>query len=87
MAHSFLWTGDPSEAEGVRLTAGHDRFGKPVDGSRAHYPNLSGDGLWTTPADIALLAAEVMSAWHGLSAFLPQALVRRMLTGYGCACV
>ncbi|WP_169088824.1 serine hydrolase domain-containing protein [Paenibacillus sp. PL91] len=85
---TFFWNGlsKPRIAEAAGLTAGHNKHGNVVDGTRAHYPNLSGAGLWTTPSEMALIAIEVIKAWGGDHAsLLSPALAQKMLTGYGCA--
>lgn len=69
----------------AEATVGHDKFGRIVEGKRAHYPNLSGAGLWTTPTELALLTLEVIKAWNGDAAsILRPDMARMMLTGYGC---
>jgi CubicO group peptidase (beta-lactamase class C family) len=85
---TFFWNGlsKPDGSKGARLTAGHDKFGNVVNGTRAHYPNLSGAGLWTTSSEMALVAVEVVKAWGGdLTSLLTQQSAQQMLTGFGCA--
>lgn len=85
---TFFWNGlsKPRRAEGARLTAGHDKHGNVVNGTRVHYPNLSGAGLWTTPSEMALIVIEVIKSWGGdLTSLLSPDSARKMLTGYGCA--
>ncbi|OPA78688.1 hypothetical protein BVG16_12580 [Paenibacillus selenitireducens] len=85
---TFFWNGlsKPRCAEAARLTVGHDKHGNMVTGTRVHYPNLSGAGLWTTPSEMALIAIEVIKSWGGdLTSLLSPASAQKMLTGYGCA--
>ncbi|WP_053375281.1 serine hydrolase domain-containing protein [Paenibacillus sp. FJAT-27812] len=85
---TFFWNGltKPDGSEEASLTAGHDKHGNVVIGTRAHYPNLSGAGLWTTSSEMALIAIEVFKAWSGgVTSFLTQHSAQKMLTGYGCA--
>jgi CubicO group peptidase (beta-lactamase class C family) len=64
--------------------AGHEKFGRIVAGKRAHYPNLSGAGIWTTPTELALLTLEVIKAWHGdTTSILQPDIARKMISGYG----
>ena len=55
--------------------------GQPLEGKRRYFPGLAAGGLWTTPADLARFAVEIMSCWAGKShKILSQASVREMLT-------
>jgi CubicO group peptidase (beta-lactamase class C family) len=63
-----------------RATAEH-KGGQPLSGKRRYFPGLAAGGLWTTPADLAQFAIEIMSCWSGDShKILTQASVREMLT-------
>lgn len=88
LQNTFFWNGlsKPRNTDVARLTAGHDKHGNVVEGTRVHYPNLSGAGLWTTPTEMAVIANEVIKSWDGDSTtILSSASARKMLTGYGCA--
>ena len=63
-----------------RATTEH-KGGQPLEGKRRYFPGLAAGGLWTTPADLAKFAIEIMSCWSGSShKILSQASVREMLT-------
>ncbi|CAH1198862.1 Putative D-alanyl-D-alanine carboxypeptidase [Paenibacillus plantiphilus] len=93
LSRTFFWGGDAGSGASLDIdkardgaVTGHDKHGRPVEGKRAHYPNLSGAGLWTTATEFALLSMEVTKAWNGDTAsFLRPDLARMMLTGHGCA--
>jgi len=64
----------------ARATTEH-KDGNPLAGKRRYFPGLAAGGLWTTPADLAKFAVEIMSCWSGKShKILLQASVREMLT-------
>jgi len=64
-----------------RATTEHKK-GEPLAGKRRYFPELAAGGLWTTPADLARFAIEIMSCSRGKSTkILSQASVRQMLTG------
>ena len=44
---------------------GHRHDGAPVPGGWHVYPELGAAGLWTTPADMARLAAALLDTFHG----------------------
>jgi len=81
LKRSIFWDGivnGPADT-----TMGHDKRGQVVEGKSAHYPNLSGAGLWTTPSELLVLARDVMKAWNGdPNGILRPAMARMMLTGY-----
>jgi CubicO group peptidase (beta-lactamase class C family) len=63
------------------LALGHDAGGEPIAGGWRNMPEGAAAGLWTTPADLCLLACDVMAAWSGRPAqVLNQETARRMLT-------
>lgn len=63
-----------------RATTEH-KGGQPLNGKRRYFPGLAAGGLWTTPADLAQFAIEIMRCWSGDShKILSQASVREMLT-------
>lgn len=87
LQQTFFWNGtsNPATAEDSSLTSGHDKHGKVVAGTRVHYPNLSGAGLWTTPSEMALIAIEVMKSLDGETpSLLSPELAHAMVAGYGC---
>ena len=63
------------------IATGHRPDGTPVPGGWNTYPEQAAAGLWTTPSELALYAAEVQRAWRGESArVLDGAVARAMLT-------
>lgn len=63
------------------LATGYRSDGTPVPGGWHTYPEQAAAGLWTTPSELALYAAEVQRAWRGESArVLDGVLAREMLT-------
>jgi hypothetical protein len=63
-----------------RATTEH-KDGQPLEGKRRYFPGLAAGGLWTTPADLAQFAVEIMLCWSGKShKILLPASVREMLT-------
>ncbi len=64
----------------VRATTEH-KDGQALEGKRRYFPGLAAGGLWTTPADLAQFAIEIMLCWSGKSQkILSPASVREMLT-------
>jgi CubicO group peptidase (beta-lactamase class C family) len=49
----------------ARAAAGHRADGTRVPGIRRHYPGLAASGLWTTPAELGVLLADLGRAWAG----------------------
>jgi CubicO group peptidase (beta-lactamase class C family) len=63
-----------------RATTEH-KGGQPLKGKRRYFPGLAAGGLWTTPADLAQFAIEIMSCWSGKShKIISQASAREMLS-------
>ena len=63
------------------IATGYRSDGAPVDGGWHTYPEQAAAGLWTTPSELALYAAEVQRAWRGESGrVLGETLAREMLT-------
>lgn len=89
LRRSFYWNGVSNPPHGIltdTLTAGHDRQGNVVNGTRAHYPNLSGAGLWTTPSEMSAIVLAIMKSWNGdTGSLLTPELAHKMLTSFGCA--
>lgn len=70
------------------VAAGHHVNGAPVRGGWRVQPELAGAGLWTTPADLTRLGAELDRAAAGRSGLLSREAAGQMLTpvldpGYG----
>ncbi|BBH23217.1 penicillin-binding protein [Paenibacillus baekrokdamisoli] len=92
LSRTFFWDGSIQYGAGETdfkaregAVAGHNKLGRIVEGKRAHYPNLSGAGLWSTPTELAILTNEVIKAWNGdTTSILQPDIARMMLTGYGC---
>jgi CubicO group peptidase (beta-lactamase class C family)/putative intracellular protease/amidase len=69
----------PAGLEG-RAASGTYRTGKAVPGKWHVYPEMAAGGLWTTPSDLATLAAEIALARKGKSGrVLSPAMSREML--------
>jgi CubicO group peptidase (beta-lactamase class C family) len=80
MTHSTYRQPLPHEFEGVAATA-YEFDGQPFPGRFHVYPELSPDGLWTTPTDLALFAIEIQNENDGRSStILSPATAREMLT-------
>jgi CubicO group peptidase (beta-lactamase class C family) len=64
-----------------RAASGHRPDGSVLPGKWHIYPEMAAAGLWTTPADLALFAREIMLAKEGKSdRVLSQVMVELMLT-------
>jgi CubicO group peptidase (beta-lactamase class C family) len=64
-----------------RAASGHRPDGSVVPGRWHTYPEMAAAGLWTTPADLALFAREIMLAKEGKSdRILSQVMAELMLT-------
>jgi CubicO group peptidase (beta-lactamase class C family) len=91
LRQTFFWdyladkdAGGADNRAKAREMVGHDRYGRIVEGKRACYPNRAGAGLWTTPAEMALLTIQVIAAWNGdTTSILRPDMGRVMLTGFG----
>ncbi len=46
-------------------SSGHGRDGRPVEGGALVYPATAADGLWTTPVELLLFAADVLASARG----------------------
>lgn len=86
LSKSFFWNGGPNPSvESDALTAGHDKFGNVVSRERAHYPNLSGAGFWTTPSELSTVSKQLLNSLKADSnSFLSSELTQTMTAGYGC---
>lgn len=86
LSKSFFWNGGSNPTVEIdTLTAGHDKFGNVVCGKRAHYPNLSGAGFWTTPSELSIVSKQLLNSLKGdTNSFLSSELTQTMTTGYGC---
>src|SRR3984957_2209130 len=60
MTHSTYEQPLPKEWEGNAATA-HDGKGQPIDGKYHTYPEMTADGLWTTPSDLARVVLELQT--------------------------
>lgn len=64
--------------------AGHHKDGSLVEEVRACYPNLEGAALWTTPAELAAIALDLLACYHGTGGtILKKEMARLMLSPYG----
>ena len=80
MEHSSYLQPLPSERE-AHAASGHLSDGSRVEGEWHIYPELAAAGLWTTPTDLARLAAEVQKSLRGESnRILSQEMTREMLS-------
>jgi CubicO group peptidase (beta-lactamase class C family) len=69
------------QALAARAATGTHGDGQPVPGKWHLYPDLSPDGLWTTPTDLAKFAIEIALSEHGgANHILSQPVAREMLT-------
>jgi CubicO group peptidase (beta-lactamase class C family) len=69
------------QASAGRAASGHRPDGSALPGKWHTYPEMAAAGLWTTPADLALFAREVMLARQGKSdRILSQVMVGLMLS-------
>ncbi|WP_191559494.1 serine hydrolase domain-containing protein [Metabacillus idriensis] len=67
------------------IGVGHTANGLPIEGKQVHYPNLAGSGIWSTPAEMAIITIEIIKAWNGeYSSILCQESACKMLAGFGC---
>ena len=68
------------QALAARAAIGTHGDGQPVPGKWHLYPELSPDGLWTTPTDLARFAIEIALEHGGANHILSQSVAREMLT-------
>jgi len=69
------------QALAARAATGTHGDGQAVPGKWHLYPELSPDGLWTTPTDLAKFAIEIALSEHGrANHILSQPVAREMLT-------
>ncbi|QTM99103.1 serine hydrolase [Sediminibacillus dalangtanensis] len=72
--------------EGDKLSSGHDKVGRTVNGKYPVYPFPAAAGLWTTPTDLSLILKEFLLAATGKSTLvLSHSLAEEMLSPQGCA--
>ncbi|MGZ9583986.1 serine hydrolase domain-containing protein [Paenibacillus marinisediminis] len=70
----------------LNTASGHHKDGRAADGGYPLYPFLAAAGLWSTAADLAKLAVELMDSLQGRSKLgLSPALIQEMTTPQGCA--
>jgi CubicO group peptidase (beta-lactamase class C family) len=70
----------PSEWDAISAT-GHDAAGKPIEGRRRTFPEMSAAGLWSTAPDLARFAIEVQRSLHRQSnKVLSREMTRQMVT-------
>jgi CubicO group peptidase (beta-lactamase class C family) len=63
-----------------RAATEHDEDGRPFPDKRHHFPTLGAGGLWTTAADLARFANEIMLAYSGrVGGILSPGMAREML--------
>ena len=74
---SFL--NPPSNPEATHTATGYRGTGTQIDGRWHVYPEMAAAGLWTTPADLAQFAIEVMRALKGESRLLSKSMAEEML--------
>jgi amino acid adenylation domain-containing protein/non-ribosomal peptide synthase protein (TIGR01720 family) len=77
-----------AESRADAVAHGHDENGRPFPGGWSVTPELAGSGLWSTPADLAKVAREVVRAATGgpaaiLSRELAELMVTPVLANYG----
>ena len=85
LSRTFFWEIGKAPADMVDCAAGHDNSGEVVEGARAFYPNVEGAAMWTTSKELALIALDIIKAYHGLeSKILNQTKAQLMLSPFGC---
>lgn len=64
--------GDPATPHGAAIeriaasaAAGHRPDGSRVPGERLHYAGLAASSLWSTPAEVGVLLADLVRCWSG----------------------
>jgi len=78
-------TFDLSSAEEGKFSCGHSKNGDLVNGKYPVYPYPAASGLWTTPADLALLVIELMRSIKGESSLkLSANKAMEVIKSQGC---
>ncbi|MGX1193491.1 serine hydrolase domain-containing protein [Metabacillus sp. SLBN-84] len=74
-----------SSADKGNFSCGHSKSGDLVDGKYPVYPFPAASGLWTTPADLALLVIELMNSIKGESSLkLSANKAMEVIESQGC---
>ena len=69
------------DAAMAAASSGHGRDGRPIEGGALVYPATAADGLWTTPVELLLFAADVLASARGQGGkVLSSEMARAMLT-------
>ncbi|MGD6794996.1 serine hydrolase domain-containing protein [Metabacillus indicus] len=74
-----------SSAEEGNFSCGHSKSGDLANGKYPVYPFPAASGLWTTPADLALLVIELMKSMKGESSLrLSANRAKEVIESQGC---
>jgi len=85
LSRTFFWEIGKDPLDLINCVAGHDNNGDVVDGVRAFYPNIEGAAMWTTSKELALIALDIIKAYHSMkSKILDQTTAKLMLSPFGC---
>jgi len=69
----------PKDLKG--FSYGHDKKGRPLQGSYMRHPEKAAAGLWTTPGDLAILLIDLFDSIQGSTrSILPKELVTLMIS-------
>ena len=79
LTHTFFASPDEREKHEANMATGFDDAGLPIPGKFPVTPDLAASGLWSTPKDLLILAAEFIRALNGKSAFLQADSAREII--------
>ena len=79
MEHTFFASPAEREKHEANMATGFDDEGLPIPGKFPVTPDLAASGLWSTPKDLLLLAAEFIRAVDGKSTFLQADSAREII--------
>ena len=89
LKHTFFWEigeglGYSDKINPSCCASGHDSNGITVEDRRAHYPNIEGAALWTTPTELSVITLDLLASYNnGGGVVLDQEMARIMLTPHG----
>ena len=79
LKNTFFATLKNIEMFNVRMATGYDEEGKPIPGRFPIVPDLAASGLWSTPEDLLIIAAEFLNALNGNSTLLQKESALEMI--------
>ncbi|MBR4777658.1 MAG: beta-lactamase family protein, partial [Lachnospiraceae bacterium] len=79
LKNTFFATLKNIEMFNVRMVTGYDEEGKPIPGRFPLVPDLAASGLWSTPEDLLIIAAEFLNALNGNSTLLQKESALEMI--------